>query len=367
MKSIRKPKPPSKKAPPRYSSRLLYALFLILFVSLVGTIGYYLIEEQWSMLDAFYMTIITLTTVGFGETHDLTDKGRVFTIVLIISSMGIAGYSVSTIASFVLEGQLNDIIRGRRMENYISGLSQHIIVCGGGRTGKHVVAELYKMRTPFVVIEQREEVLDALRTHVGDILYIQADATEDDTLLEAGIRRARGLIAALGDDKDNVFIVLSARSLNPNLQVIARCNEEVNAEKLRKAGANEVVSPNAIGGMRMASMMLRPNVVGFLDEMMHVTGQTLRFEEVFIEDGHSLANQTLEQAHIGRKTGLLVVAIRSPDGSIRYNPGGKTLLSHGDVLIILGTRAQVAELYNLLNQSSLDTSLADVLYNIEEH
>ncbi len=347
---------------PHYSSRIVLAVLLIVSISVVGTLGYSMIEG-WPPLDAFYMTIITLTTVGFGETHTRSPLVRLFTIALILSSMGAAGYAISTIASFLIEGHLNDMIEVRRMNRQISNLKNHIILCGGGRTGRHIVGELYKTHTPFVVIEMSDATLNDLQD-IGDIAYLKADATDDDTLLEAGIERARGLIAALGDDKDNVFIVLSARALNPNLHIIARLNEEENEEKLRKAGANQIVSPNAIGGMRMASimasMMIRPHVVAFLDEMMRVTGQTFRFEEVSLHNAPQLCNMTLAQADIGRKTGLLVVAIKSSGGNLQFNPGGRTVLHRGDTLIVLGTRQQITDLDNVLSGYATDSNLANV-------
>lgn len=346
-----------------YRSRLFYALLMLLVISIGGTVGYHVIEG-WGFLDGFYMTLITMTTIGFGETHELSSQGRLFTMALIISSMVTAGYAFSTIASFIIEGQLNNIIRGRRMERHIANLQNHVILCGGGRTGKYIAMELYKTHTPFVVIEQSKDVLEELN-HMGDFPYLLADATEDETLLEAGIERASGLVATLGDDKDNVFIVLSARSLNPGLRIIARVNEEDNEAKLRKAGANETVSPNAIGGLRMASMMLRPTVVAFLDEMMRVTDQTLRFEEVPVEKAPSLVNKTLAQANIGRRTGLLVVAIRPGNGSLQFNPGGTTLLSKDDVLIVLGTRDQIAELDNAMSGYSRGSTLAEIFQKIE--
>lgn len=352
----------SPAAVPR--TRLIYALMLVLTIYIIGTIGYHIIED-WPIFDALYMTVITMTTVGFGETHDLTQTGRIFTIALILSSVGVVGYSISTIGTFILEGKLNEVIRGRRMDQYIAKLDNHIILCGAGRIGKYIAIEFYKTHTSFVVVEQNEKVLEHLLSLGDDMLYIQGDATEDETLLEAGIERARGLVAALGDDRDNVFIVLSARSLNPHLRIIARANEETSIEKLRKAGANEIISPNAIGGLRMASVMIRPSVVAFLDEMMRLTDQTLRFEEVLVEEGHSLANKTLEQAHIGRRTGLLAVAIRRANGHLQFNPGGKTKLCHGDVLIILGTREQIQQLYTLLTESPGKSDLADILDKME--
>jgi voltage-gated potassium channel len=315
---------------------------MLLAVTVIGTLGYSLLEG-WSLLDALYMTIISMTTVGYGETWELTQNGRIFTIFLLIISIGTAGYAISTMVTFIVEGELRHVIRGRRMDKRIANLENHIILCGGGRTGKHIAEEFYKTHTPFVVIEQDSTLLENL-WQMGDILALQADATQDEALLLAGIERARGLVAVLGEDKDNVFIVLSARALNPKLRIISRLIEEENAEKLRKAGADEVVSPNAIGGLRMASVMIRPTVVNFLDEMLRTTGQTLRVDEVLVDDASRLVGKTLGEAELGRRTGLLVVALRPQDGGYEFNPGARRVLQHGDILIVIGTREQIAKL-----------------------
>lgn len=323
--------------------RFVYAALLIVTIIGGGTIGYAWLEG-WPVLDSFYMTIITMTTVGYGETRPLSEAGRLFTIGLIVSSIGMAGYAVSTLAAFVVEGEFYRIIRERRMDQRITQLSNHIILCGAGRTGKYIAEEFVRTRTPFVLIEQDQDVLDQALS-LGDIPYIQADATEDEALRLAGIERARGLVAALGDDKDNVFLVLSARALNPTLRIIARLNDESNAGKLSKAGADEIVSPNAIGGLRMASIMLRPVVVSFLDEMLRVTDQTLRVEEVHIDRIPALIGKTLAEADIGRRIGMLVVAIKSRNARPRFNPGAKTVLQAGDILIVMGTPDQIEALH----------------------
>ena len=230
------------------------------------------------------------------------------------------------------------------MSNQIANMKDHIILCGVGPTGLYIAEELSKTNTPFVLIERNPETLKHVITTIGEMPYIQGDATHDDTLLQAGIERAKGLIAVLGEDKDNVFIVLSARSLNAKLRIVARVIEEENTEKIRKAGADEIVSPNAIGGLRMASIMIRPSVVSFLDQMLRVSNQVLRVEEIRVDDMPLMKGRTLEQTDVGRKTGLLVLAVKSADGQYQFKPGTHYVLNSGDVLIVMGTREQVQEL-----------------------
>lgn len=325
-----------------YHSRLFYPFVLVVITIWVGTVGYHLLEG-WALIDALYMTVITITTVGYGEIHPLSVQGRIFTMLLLISSIGLTGYAVSAFTAFVVEGEFHRLLEGRRMDKKIASLKDHIILCGGGHTGEHIAAEFYKTHTPFVLIEHGDVALQHV-LRLGDIPYIQADATQDEVLLLAGIKHAKGLVAALGEDKDNVFIVLSARSLNPTLRIVARLSEEKNVEKLRKAGADEIVSANAIGGLRMASVMLRPSVVTFLDEMLRVKDQTLRVEEVTISSNPLLLNRTLAAADIGRRMGVLVLAIKSPDGSYRFNPGAQLILRKGDILIVIGTPEQIKAL-----------------------
>lgn len=327
--------------------RILRAFILFMMTLLVGTLGYRRLEG-WSLMDGLYMTVITMTTIGYGETGPLSQTGRTFTILLSLISVGIGGYAISTVAAFIVEGDFQRIFRGSKMDKQIAQLENHIILCGAGRIGMQIAAEFYKTRTPFVVIERKSEATDQLGS-LGDILYLHGDATKDETLRLAGIERANGLIVTLGDDKDNAFIVLSGRSLNPKLRIVARLADQENAEKLRRVGADEIISPHAIGGLRMASLMIRPAVVTFLDEMMRIPGQTLRFEEVDVDNNSSLIGQTLVEIDIGRRIGLLVVAIKSGDGQYHFNPTAKTALKSGDVLIVIGTPEQLTALQQITN------------------
>ena len=329
---------------PSIRGRFGNALLMLMAVVVTGTLGYYLFFD-FSAVDALYMTVITLSTVGYGEVGSLDTGGRLFTVALIVCSLGVVGYSFSSLAAFLMEGELNRIIRGRRMDKRIAGLSGHVILCGGGHTGSAIAEEFVKTEKRFVIVEKDEGTVADLH-ELGDVLYVQGDATDDDTLRLAGIERAAGLISSMGEDRDNVFVVLSARALNPKLRIVARVIENENAPKLRKAGADEIVSSDAIGGMRMASLMVRPSVVSFLDHMLRMKG-ALRMEEVALDSSSSLADKTLAQAELGRRTGLLVVAIKHVEGEYDFNPGGDTRLDAGDVLIVMGSREQLRSLEKL--------------------
>lgn len=323
-----------------YTARFRTALLLILAVNVFGTLGYLLIE-RWSFLDALFMTVITETTIGYGTPYPLSANGSIFTILLIVVSVGSFGYALSTGVAFIVEGEFNRIIQGQRMDHRIAKLQDHIILCSAGYVGWHIAQEFLKTQTPFVLIERDPLKIQSF-LQMGDILYVQGDPTTDETLRAAGIERAKGLVAALDDDKDNVFVVLSANALKPTLRIVAQLITEENAEKLRKAGADEIISPTAIGGLRMASVMLRPAVVTFLDEMMRATGQVMRVEEVHIADAPSLTDVTLAEANIEQRTGLLVVALKSPDGGYQFNPPRQTMLRAADILIVMGPRERIA-------------------------
>ena len=325
--------------------RIIRAFTMFLLVALLGTLGYQSLE-QWTPLEGLYMTVITMTTIGYGETKPLGQSGRIFTIFLSLTSVGIAGYALSAVSAFLFEGDFQRAIGRQKMNKQIANLKDHIILCGAGYIGEQIGSEFFKTHTPFVVVDEDQSAIEAI-LRAADTLYIVGDATKDETLILCGIDRARGLIANLSDDKDNAFVVLSARTLNPNLRIVARLTDNENAEKLRKVGADEIVSPGAIGGLRMASVMLRPVVVNFLDEMMRSSGQTLRLEEAVIDDSSSLANVSLAQANVGNKTGVLVVAIRTQEGQYQFNPRSDTILNAGDTLIVIGTPQQMAALHHL--------------------
>ncbi|GAK48942.1 K+ transport systems, NAD-binding component [Candidatus Moduliflexus flocculans] len=320
--------------------KLVRSLVLIMGVVGFGTAGYMLLEG-WSAMDALFMTIITMSTIGYGEVHKLTPKGQLFTIGIIVLSIGLAGYALSGLGAFIMEGEFKRFLRERRMEKDISKLTDHIILCGLGRVGLRIAEELSRAGMSFVVIEQDDAALQEVAEQ-EHILFLHGDATRDETLIRAGIKSASGLMTTLREDKDNVFVVLCARSLNPKLFIVARVIEEKNEPLLRKAGADRIVSPDAIGGLRMASLMLRPKVIAFFDEMLRVTGQLLRIEEVDIDEYPALQNRSLGAVNIRKRTGALVLAIKSGNDAYQFNPGANTELRPGDVLIVVGTDQQIA-------------------------
>ena len=268
-----------------------------------------------------------------------TQIGRGFTMLLVVTSIGIAGYAISTVAAYVVEGEFNRVFRGRKMDKRIARMRDHIVLCGAGRTGAEIAQELYKTLTPFVIIEKDEKVLQRL-PFLREIPYLQGDATRDSILQRSGVERAKGLLAVLPNDQANVFLVLTVRALSPKLRIISRLTDDSNRQKLLRAGADTVVQTQAIGGLRMASMMIRPSAVTFLDKMLRVTGETLRVEDVTATP--SMQGKTLRQLELNERIGLLVVALQRPgEQEYSFNPKPETELGEGDVLIVIGSPRQV--------------------------
>ncbi len=318
---------------------------LAIFI-LVGTLGYFLLGhllgQPSNLLECFYMTMITLSTVGYGEVIPVaqTEAGRIFSVLLILSGVGVLFYALTNFSIFLLEGTIQGAWGRWRMEKEIAKMSNHYIVCGAGRVGEVIVRELIQTQRQVVIIDQDAEKVTAIGRELN-VPYLIGDATEETILMAAGIERASGLLAALGNDHENLFLVITARSLNPNLRIIARGTHPSVIDKMLKAGADEVVLPETIGGLRMASLMVRPAAVSFLDQMLRQKELTLRVEEVSIAPSSSLVGKKLSELKLPQQWDILVLAYQTRDGKLTYNPkadlellGGMSLIVMGDVLKI---------------------------------
>ena len=328
-------------------NRLMVIALGVLLVLAVGTFGYHMISGgQASLLDCFYMTVISITTVGFGEVVSpaRSPVGRLFTIGLIIIGMGLLTYGFSTLTAFLVEGELSAILGRRRMMKAIDKLNNHFIVVGIGTTGYHVVCELLRTKRDFVAIDRDEERLTRLVAQMP-FLYLVGDATEDSILRDAGVERAAGVVTALPEDKENLFVTISVRQLNPRARIIAKGIEAAARDKLLKAGADSVVSPNLIGGLRMVSEMVRPAAVGFLDLMLRDSEQTVRVEDVKLALGCEFCGKTLKDSGIRQRFNLLVMATRREgEEGFEYNPSPNTVLEAGMEIVVLGDVEGIHEL-----------------------
>ena len=322
-------------------------LILLTAVLAIGTIGYRLIEG-WDLLDALYMTVITLSTVGFGETRVLSPVGRIFTIGLIILGVSTVAYALSTIGEYILNVRVGPRMRERRMMRAINKLENHYIICGFGRVGHSAYNSLKEAKSRVVVIERDTEVAE-LPLGLG-LTVVTGDATRDETLKQAGIERAQGLMVCGGNDSDNLFIVLSARTLNPNLFIVARSVDSENEGKMKRAGADKVVSPYHIGGRHMANLLSRPHVTDFLDVVTLDSGLELWLEDLHIDDDSVLVGQTVIEADLRRKTGTILVALLRGDDRKTFIPDENTRLQPDDELIVLGTREQLLRLEELADK-----------------
>jgi len=323
--------------------RFLIVVALLVIVIVGGTLGYAIIEG-WSLLESLYMTFITATTVGFGEVRPLSAAGRTFTMVLIFLSIASVGYSVSIIISYIFEGQILHALKERRMAKRIDRLKDHFIICGYGAVGHSVAAELKRDGVSYVVIDR-----DPAQTESAfeeEVPHIVGDAADDEVLEAANIERAKGLVTTFPDDESNVFVVLSARQLNPSLTIVSQGEEERSVKKLLKAGANRVVTTSTIAGQRMAAIATRPAVTEFLEVVMRSGEAEMRLEQIRVSPESPLKGKTLRETEIGQQTGALVIGITKPGGHTNFNPTENAAISsmvlhENDVLIALGSSEQL--------------------------
>jgi len=320
----------------------LRIVLLLLFVLVTfGTVGYMVIEG-WPAIDALYMTVITIASVGFKEVHDLSMAGQLFTIILIMVGVGVITYAAASIIKFVVEGQLRSILGRKKLEKQIARLRGHYIICGYGRIGTHIVRELEAKPLPLVVVER--EPKNCQRLSEEGILYVEGDATDDDTLIRAGIKNARGLVTAVTNDTENVYITLTARGLNPDLFILARASEDGAEMKLRRAGASKVISPYIMGAARMAQAILRPSVVDFIEIATAGRNYELQIEEIYIAADSKLDGTSLIDSGVRKDFGVIIVGIKKGNQQMLFNPAPTTTLNAGDILITLGEPTAIAQL-----------------------
>jgi len=318
--------------------QIYFAVLSIIGFILAGSLGYYILFPEAGFMACLYMTVISLTTVGYGEIISVTGNtaAEIFTMCLILSGMGIILYGISMLTATIIEGGLSGAIRRKRMLKQISDLQNHYIVCGGGRTGQPVVEEISKNRKKVVLIEKNPEIIKACQEKIKNLMYVEGDATDDNNLEAAGIRKAAGIIITLASDKDNLYITMTARMMNKIIRIIPRMTDFRLEAKLYKAGADSVVSPNRIGALRLASEMIRPAVVDFLDSMLRQDKGNLRINQISIENSSSLVGKPITELKLKTKFSLLLMGLKESTGVIKFDPSHDRTLSKGDSLIVMG-------------------------------
>ncbi|MDC0007214.1 NAD-binding protein [Winogradskyella sp.] len=330
-----------------FRSKIYTALMLLLFVMFVGIIGYRTIAGyEW--IDAVYMTVITITTVGFAEVNPLDTQSKIFTIFLILASVVIVGYAITIITEYILSKNNLEDIKQRKMQKKIDAMCNHIIICGYGRNGKQAAKKLLAYNKPFVIIERDKELIEKFKD--DNFPYVLGNANEDETLFEAGIDRASTLISALPSDADNLFVVLSARQINKSMCIISRASQETSYEKLKLAGANNVILPDRIGGDHMASLVVIPDLVEFIDNLGIVGERNINIEEVKVEQLYNAEKvKTIKDLDLRKKTGCTVIGFKDDKGDYIVNPEADTMLVAGSKIIVLGRPEQIERLNSQYN------------------
>lgn len=329
----------------RLARRLIVIFAAILATLAIGTVGFTVIAG-FPPFDAFYMTLTTMTTVGYMEVHPLNTAGRIFNSFLIFFGVSTIFIAIGAMTQTIIELEFGDALGKRRSKRMIDKLRNHFIICGFGRVGRGAAAELQRAGVPFVVVEISPERTE--RAILAGMLAVAADSTQDDTLRQVGIEHARGLVAALATDADNLFVLLSAKGLNPKLYVATRAAEEGAEDKMRRAGADAVFAPYSITGHRLAQSLLRPHVVQFLDFTSNSLGLDVIMEQVRVADHSEVVSKTIREMQIRRDTGVIVMAIRTHEGRMIFNPPADTSINGGDVLIVMGRQENLRTLEHLL-------------------
>ncbi len=325
---------------------LLISVVLSALIIILGTAGYMLIED-WGILDALYMTVITISTVGYREVHDVGAVGRIFSIFLIFSGVGFTLYVAAAVVQFMVEGRIRVIMGRRRLDKQLNRLKNHYIICGYGRIGRVLARNLRQTPMDLVVIDKNPELISVMDQ--DGILYVTGEAANETNLIKAGIQRAKGLVAALATDTDNVFLVLTARQLAPDLLIIARASQEESKIKLKAAGADRVESPYEMGALNMAHRIVRPTVTSFLDLAFAHARKDIQMEEIPVDGSSSLVDVMLKDSGIRQNFNLIIIAIKKPDGSMLFNPSFEAVIRPDDTVIAVGEVDSLQKLEKILN------------------
>ncbi len=329
-----------------FRSKIYVALLLVIVVLLFGILGYRFISD-YSWIDALYMTIITVTTVGFSEVRPMGPEGKIFTVLLILTSVFTVGFAISVVTEYILSRNSLQILKKKRVKKTIDSLSDHVVVCGFGRNGMQASERLKAYKKPFVIIEREKEVIER---YDDEVLFIEGDANDDEVLLSAGIDRAQFLLTALPDDAANLFVVLSARQLNKNLFIISRASLVNSQKKLLLAGADKVIMPDKIGGDHMASLVVMPDLITFMDKLSMEGEHTTNLEEVAIEDfADQVECNSLRDLDLRRKTGCTIIGYIAPDGEYIINPEADLKLQPKSKVIVLGRPEQIKKLNEMFH------------------
>ncbi|MFT5750011.1 MAG: voltage-gated potassium channel [Ancylomarina sp.] len=328
---------------------LSFALILMVVVIGFGTLGYMHLNEDYSFIDALYMTVITISTVGFKEVHDLTDGGKIFTILLILTSFGIFGYIVSAVTRFILDGVFRRNLKDYRVVRKIEKLSNHVIVCGFGRNGHQASLELLEHDEKVVVVDSRESSIDQIRM-IPELLFIQGDATLEEVLTSANISKAKALITAIPDDAANVYVCLTARELNPDIRIISRSSKLQSDNKLKRAGANNVIMPDLLGGRRMAKLVAQPDVIEFVDKILLQSIKGVNLIEVSCSKLAScFVGKSILDLNVRNISGANIIGLKDGEGNYIYNPSPNIILDETFQLFVLGDDKQLKRISELLN------------------
>ena len=327
---------------------LSIAMFFLVLTVAVGTAGYMYLNEAYSVIDALYMTVITISTVGFKEVHPLSDLGKLFTVFLIFISFGIFGYMASAVTRFILDGVFRRNLKDYRIVRNIEKLSGHVIVCGFGRNGKQASLELMEHGENVVVVDFEESSIDKIRTYT-DLLFVQGDATQEEVLEKANISQAKALITAIPNDAENVYVVLTAREMNPGLKIISRSSNSQSDNKLKRAGADNVIMPDRLGGQQMAKLVAQPDVVEFLDNILLQSTKGVKLEEVSCQGlARCFIGKSIKELNVRNRSGANIIGLKDENGGYVYNPSPELVLENNYHLFVLGNKEQVSNLKELL-------------------